>query len=69
MNCGTGAVNITPTHDRNDYECGQRRKLEFITFLTSDGAIDRHGGKEFKGMMRYDARIAMEEALNNKVCF
>lgn len=67
MNFGTGAVKITPAHDPNDYECGKRHKLEFITVLTPDGAINHHGGKEFEGMMRYDARIAMEEALEAKV--
>jgi len=40
--------------------------LEFITVLTPDGAINHHGGEEFEGMMRYDARIAVEEALDKK---
>jgi valyl-tRNA synthetase len=67
MSFGTGAVKITPAHDPNDYECGKRHNLEFITVLTPDGAINHHGGPEFEGMMRYDARIAMEEALEKKV--
>ena len=66
MNFGTGAVKITPAHDPNDYECGKRHNLEFITILTPDGAINHHGGEEFEGMMRYDARIAIEEALDKK---
>jgi len=68
MNFGTGAVKITPAHDPNDYECGKRHKLEFITILTEDGAINDKGG-QFKGMMRYDARIAVEEALKKKGLF
>lgn len=67
MNFGTGAVKITPAHDPNDYECGKRHNLEFITVLTPDGAINHYGGEEFQGLMRYDARIAMEEALEKKV--
>jgi valyl-tRNA synthetase len=67
MAFGTGAVKITPAHDPNDYDCGKRHDLEFITVLTSDGAINHHGGEEFQGLMRYDARIAMEEALDKKV--
>ena len=67
MSFGTGAVKITPAHDPNDYECGKRHNLEFITILTPDGAINHHGGEEFEGMMRYDARIAIEEALDKKV--
>jgi valyl-tRNA synthetase len=66
MSFGTGAVKITPAHDPNDYECGKRHNLEFITILTADGAINHHGGEEFQGMMRYDARIAIEEALDKK---
>jgi len=67
MNFGTGAVKITPAHDPNDYECGKRHNLEFITILTEDGAINANGEcKEFEGMMRYDARIAIEQALDKK---
>jgi len=63
MEFGTGAVKITPAHDPNDYECGKRHNLEFISVLTLDGAINKNGGDKFKGLMRYDARIAVEEAL------
>jgi valyl-tRNA synthetase len=66
MAFGTGAVKITPAHDPNDYECGKRHNLEYITILTEDGAINHNGG-EFQGMMRYDARIAVEDALKSKV--
>jgi valyl-tRNA synthetase len=67
MTFGTGAVKITPAHDPNDYECGQRHNLEFITILNPDGSIHSNGGApEFVGMMRYDARIAMEDALEAK---
>jgi valyl-tRNA synthetase len=62
MTFGTGAVKITPAHDPNDYECGKRHNLEFITILTPDGAIN-HNGSQFEGMMRYDARIAVEQEL------
>ena len=65
MEFGTGAVKITPAHDPNDYECGKRNNLEFITMLASDGSINENGAP-FTGMMRYDARIAVEEALKEK---
>jgi len=65
MEFGTGAVKITPAHDPNDYECGKRHNLEFICVLTEDGAIN-HNGSQFEGMMRYDARIAVEKALEEK---
>jgi len=65
MEFGTGAVKITPAHDPNDYECGKRHNLEFITVLNPDGSINSEGS-QFEGMMRYDARIAVEEALQEK---
>ena len=65
MSFGTGAVKITPAHDPNDYECGKRHDLEFITMLAPDGSINENGAP-FTGMMRYDARMAVEEALKEK---
>ncbi|RYH16523.1 hypothetical protein EON65_29940 [archaeon] len=62
MNFGTGAVKVTPAHDPNDYTCGKRHGLDFIIVLTEDGKIAANGGK-FAGMMRYDARVAMEKEL------
>ena len=66
MSFGTGAVKITPAHDPNDYQCGKRHNLDFITVLTPDGAMNDKCG-QFAGMMRYDARMAVEEALDEKV--
>mmetsp|Transcript_27716 Transcript_27716/g.42415 ORF Transcript_27716/g.42415 Transcript_27716/m.42415 type:complete len:947 (+) Transcript_27716:1-2841(+) len=68
MAFGTGAVKITPAHDPNDYECGKRHNLEFITVLDENGAINQNG-VPFQGVMRYDARIAVEEALKEKGLF
>jgi valyl-tRNA synthetase len=62
MSFGTGAVKVTPAHDPNDYTCGKRNNLEFITVLTEEGKIAANGGK-YAGMMRYDARLAMEKDL------
>jgi valyl-tRNA synthetase len=66
MTFGTGAVKITPAHDPNDYECGKRQNLEFITIFNADGSINENGAP-FSGLMRYDARIKVEEALKEKV--
>ena len=62
MTFGTGAVKVTPAHDPNDYACGKRNNLEFIIMLSEDGKVNNNGGK-YAGMMRYDARIAMEKEL------
>ena len=45
MNFGTGAVKITPAHDANDYECGKRHNLPFITVIDDKGLINSEGGK------------------------
>lgn len=62
MSFGTGAVKVTPAHDPNDYTCGKRNNLDFIIIFTEDGKIASNGGK-FAGLMRYDARVAMEKEL------
>ena len=62
MSFGTGAVKITPAHDPNDYLCGKRNNLEFIIVLSEDGKISLSNNK-FTGLMRYDARVEMENEL------
>ncbi|CAI9098045.1 OLC1v1034597C1 [Oldenlandia corymbosa var. corymbosa] len=66
MNFGTGAVKITPAHDPNDFEVGKRHNLEFINIFTDDGMINCNGGQEFTGMPRFEARVAITEALKKK---
>ena len=56
---GTGAVKITPAHDPNDFEMGQRHQLEMINIFTFDGRVNERGG-EFQGLDRYDARKAIK---------
>eukprot|EP00002_Diphylleia_rotans_P039329 TRINITY_DN909_c0_g1_i2.p1 TRINITY_DN909_c0_g1~~TRINITY_DN909_c0_g1_i2.p1 ORF type:complete len:1026 (+),score=250.34 TRINITY_DN909_c0_g1_i2:57-3134(+) len=62
MNFGTGAVKVTPAHDPNDYLCGKRHNLEFINILNVDGTLNEKCGK-FTGMKRFDARVAVIQAL------
>lgn len=59
---GTGAVKITPAHDPNDFEMGQRHQLPMLNILTFDGRINDRGG-EFAGLDRYDARKAVKARL------
>ncbi|KAJ3322660.1 hypothetical protein HDV06_002874 [Boothiomyces sp. JEL0866] len=63
---GTGAVKITPAHDPNDFIVGKRQNLEFINIFTDDGKINEYGGERFTGMLRFDARVAILEALKEK---
>ncbi len=55
MEFGTGAVKITPAHDPNDFEVGQRHDLEIVNILNDDATINENGGK-YAGMDRYEAR-------------
>ncbi len=52
---GTGAVKITPAHDRDDYDTGQRHGLAMITILADDATINDEGDG-YTGLDRYEAR-------------
>ncbi|WP_110339440.1 valine--tRNA ligase [Nitrosomonas sp. Nm84] len=53
---GTGCVKITPAHDFNDYQVGQRHQLVPINIFTLDGKINELAPTEYQGMDRFDAR-------------
>ncbi len=55
MEFGTGAVKITPAHDPNDFEVGQRHDLPVVNILNDDATINENGGR-YAGMDRYEAR-------------
>ncbi|KAG7277920.1 hypothetical protein CRUP_004699 [Coryphaenoides rupestris] len=65
MNFGTGAVKITPAHDHNDYEVGERHQLEFINILDENGLLVNVPAP-FLGMKRFDARKAVLQALKDR---
>ncbi|MGC2873132.1 valine--tRNA ligase [Ihubacter sp. mB4P-1] len=62
---GTGAVKITPAHDPNDFEVGQRAGLENLCCINEDATMNAMAGK-YEGMDRYECRKAwvkdLEEA-------
>jgi len=53
---GTGCVKITPAHDFNDYEMGQRHHLDIINILTDDAKINDTVDSAYVGMDRFEAR-------------
>ncbi len=53
---GTGCVKITPAHDFNDYEIGQRHQLEMINIFTIDAKLNDKVPTAYQNMDRYDAR-------------
>ncbi|WP_319371005.1 valine--tRNA ligase [uncultured Ilyobacter sp.] len=64
MEFGTGVVKMTPAHDPNDFEIGQKHNLEIINIMTEDGKINELGGK-YQGLDRFEARKAVVEDLKN----
>ncbi|UAT29714.1 valine--tRNA ligase [Bacillus badius] len=55
MEFGSGAVKITPAHDPNDFEIGNRHDLERILVMNEDGTMNEKAGK-YNGMDRFDCR-------------
>jgi len=53
---GTGCVKITPAHDFNDYDMGQRHNLELINIFTDDANINELAPDAYQGMERFAAR-------------
>jgi valyl-tRNA synthetase len=58
---GTGAVKITPAHDTNDYEMGQRHSLPQVVVIDSLAKMTGEAGEEFVGLDRYKARTKVVE--------
>ncbi len=52
---GTGALKITPGHDPNDYQIGQRHKLETISIFEKDARLNSNGGP-YANLDRFDCR-------------
>ena len=59
---GTGCVKVTPAHDPNDFEIGQRHDLPQITVMTKKGTMNHNAGR-FEGLDRFEAREAVIDSL------
>ncbi len=60
---GTGCVKITPAHDFNDYQVGERHALERINVLTRDARINGNAPARYQGLDRFEARAKIVEDL------
>ena len=56
---GTGAVKITPAHDFNDFEVGQRHGLAPLEIFTLDAKLNDNAPAKYRGLDRYAARKAV----------
>jgi valyl-tRNA synthetase len=61
---GSGAVKVTPAHDPNDFEIGQRHGLSSLAIMDERAVITAHG--PFEGLDRYEARPAVVAALREE---
>ncbi|MCI0715587.1 MAG: valine--tRNA ligase [Chlorobi bacterium] len=62
MEFGTGALKITPAHDPNDFELGQKNNLETVQVIDQRGKMNEHAGR-FSGLDRFEARKKIVEEL------
>jgi valyl-tRNA synthetase len=66
MDFGTGQLKVTPAHDPNDFEIGQRHELEQVSVIGEDGRMRAEAGERFAGLTVMDARAAVVEALKEE---
>ncbi|HUH35711.1 MAG TPA: valine--tRNA ligase [Moheibacter sp.] len=62
---GTGCLKVTPAHDLNDYDLGQKHALEIINILNEDATLNEHG-LHYAGMNRFKVRKMIEAELLEK---
>lgn len=62
MEMGTGALKVTPAHDPNDFEIGQRHNLEQLNVMNLDATMNENAGI-YEGMDRFECRKAVVKAL------
>jgi valyl-tRNA synthetase len=62
---GTGALKVTPAHDPNDFEIGNRHGLPRVKVIGDDGRMTGEAGR-FAGMDRFDCRKAVIDALKEQ---
>ena len=63
MEKGTGCVKITPAHDPNDFEVGNRHNLERIIIMNDDATMNENVPEKYRGMTREQCREACLEDL------
>ncbi len=63
---GSGFVKVTPAHDPNDFEIGQRHDLEQLLVIDEHGVMNEAAGKDFAGLDRYAARKKALEMLQEQ---
>lgn len=63
MEFGTGCLKVTPAHDENDYNLGQKHNLETLDILNDDGSLNAHG-LHYEGKDRFEVRKLIAKELD-----
>ncbi|MCB5223606.1 MAG: valine--tRNA ligase [Candidatus Cloacimonadaceae bacterium] len=63
---GTGCVKVTPAHDPNDFEIGQRHQLPQLLVMDEHGIMNAEAGADFEGMDRNEARAKVVQMLEEQ---
>ncbi|MFZ9694759.1 MAG: valine--tRNA ligase, partial [Chitinophagaceae bacterium] len=65
MDFGTGALKVTPAHDTNDYQLGQKHSLEVVDVFNDDGTLSKEAQIHI-GLDRFEARKVIAKELEEK---
>jgi len=65
MELGSGAVKITPAHDPNDFEIGNRHNLERVLVMNEDGTMNENAG-DYQGLDRFECRKQIVDDLKEQ---
>ncbi len=65
MDFGTGALKVTPAHDMNDYQLGQKHDLDVVDILNEDGTLSQNA-QLYIGEDRFEARKKIAKELEEK---
>ncbi len=65
MEFGSGAVKITPAHDPNDFEIGNRHNLERVLVMNEDGTMNENAGS-YEGLDRFECRRQIVKDLQDQ---
>jgi valyl-tRNA synthetase len=66
MDFGTGQLKVTPAHDPNDFEIGQRHDLDQVSVIGEDGRMSAEAGERFAGLTVMQAREAVVAELERE---
>ncbi len=66
MTFGTGAVKITPAHDKVDWQIGKTNKLDIINVIGTDAKMTKEAGEDFEGLTTIEAREKIVKLLEQQ---